>query len=147
MTPSCRPWCLNLSYASSAAYRSVSVNTRSKQGPVAYPHIVELNKAFITPLARGDRLDITKLLKFTTSFIIIDELARGGVPQRYDQSALGSLVEWDPREVTNGLLHLISVTVRSLMVVSRERVMHVDLRRAQHTVRDVRVGKPLPVDR
>ena len=114
---------------------------------MAYPHIVELNKTFITPLARGDRLDITKLLEFTTNFIIIDELARGGVSQRYDQSALGYLVEWNPREVTNGLLHLISVTVRSLMVISRERVMHVDLRRAQHTVRGVRVGKPLPVDR
>lgn len=44
---------------------------------MTYPHIVELNKAFIAPLARGDRLDITKLLEFTTNFIIIDKLARG----------------------------------------------------------------------
>ena len=41
-----------------------------------------------------------------------------------------------------GSLHLISVTVRSLMVVSRERVMYVDLNRAQHMIRGAQELKP-----
>jgi len=110
---------------------------------MAHPHIVELNKTFVTPLARGDRLDVTKLLEFATNFIVIDELAGGGVPQRYDQSTLGSSVGWNTREGTNGVLHLISVTVRSLVVVSRERVMHVDLGKTQHAMRGVRATKSL----
>jgi hypothetical protein len=57
-----------------------------------YPHIVELDKAFITPLARGDGLDITELLEFATNFVIIDELTGSGISQRYNQSALESLV-------------------------------------------------------
>lgn len=75
MTPSCRPWCLNLSYASSAAYRSVSVSVLERVGPMAYPHIVEFNEAFVTPLTRGYRLDITELLEFATNFVVINELA------------------------------------------------------------------------
>ena len=53
-----------------------------------HPHIVELNKAFVTPLTRGDRLDITKLLEFATNFIVIDGLTGSRIPQRDDQSAL-----------------------------------------------------------
>jgi len=44
-----------------------------------YPHIVEFNKAFIAPLTRGDRLDITKLLEFATNFIVVDGLAGSGI--------------------------------------------------------------------
>ena len=39
-------------------------------------------------------------------------------------------------------LHLISVTVRSLMVVSGERVMYVDLERAQDMTKGARELKP-----
>jgi len=116
---------------------------RGKRGTTAYPHVVELNKTFVAPLARGDSLDVAKLLEFATNFIVIDELAGGGVPQRYDQSTLGNSVGWNIKEDINGLLHLISVTIRSLVVVSRERVMHVDLGRAQHTMRGVRAAKYL----
>ena len=35
------------------------------------------------------------------------------------------------------LLYLISVTVWSLVVVSREGIMHIDLRRAQHMTRGI----------
>jgi len=41
---------------------------------MAHPHIVKFNKAFVTPLTRGDGLDITKLLEFATNFIVIDGL-------------------------------------------------------------------------
>jgi hypothetical protein len=57
-----------------------------------YPHIVEFNMAFITPLTSGDRLDITKLLEFVTNFVVIDGLTGSGISQRYNQSALGGLV-------------------------------------------------------
>jgi hypothetical protein len=53
-----------------------------------YPHIIELNKAFITPLTSGDSLDVTKLLEFATSFVVIDRLTGSGISQGYNQSAL-----------------------------------------------------------
>jgi hypothetical protein len=61
---------------------------RAKGGAMNYPRIIELNEAFITPFTSSDGLDITKLLKFATDFIVIDRLTRSGVPQRYNQNAL-----------------------------------------------------------
>jgi hypothetical protein len=50
----------------------------------------------------------------------------------------------------NGALYLIPITVRSLMVVSREGVMYIDLLRAQHMVRCAQegnlTGRPLISD-
>ena len=111
-----------------------------------YSHIVEFNKAFITPLTRSDRLDVAKLLEFATNLIVIDGLTRGGISQRYNQSALGSRswVVW--KGGVSRPPYLISVTVRSLMVVSRERVVHVDLGGGQH-VRGAQVTESLQVDR
>ena len=42
----------------------------------------------------------------------------------------------------SGSLHLISVTIRTLMVVSRERIMHIDLESAQYMMKGARELKP-----
>jgi hypothetical protein len=57
-----------------------------------HPRIIELNEAFVIPLASSDGLDITKLLEFATNFVVIDRLTRSGVPQRHNQNALERLV-------------------------------------------------------
>ena len=49
---------------------------------------------------------------------------------------------WDVREDMSESFHLIPVTVRPLMVISRERVVYVDLKRAQHTIGDAQEPKP-----
>jgi hypothetical protein len=59
---------------------------------MAHPHIVEFNQAFVTPLTTGDGLDITKLLEFTTNFVVIDGLTGSRIPQRDDQGTLKSVV-------------------------------------------------------
>ena len=63
-----------------------------------HPHIVELDEAFITPFARDDRLDITKLLEFATNFVVINRLTRSRIPQGDDQSTLKSLVWYEMQE-------------------------------------------------
>lgn len=41
-------------------------------GAVIYLHIIEFDQAFIVPLARSNRLDVAKLLEFSTNFVVID---------------------------------------------------------------------------
>lgn len=67
------------------------VSFRAGKGVIDYPHIIKFNKTFIAPLAGGDRLDITKLLEFSTNFVVIDRLTGSRISQRHNQSALGSL--------------------------------------------------------
>lgn len=64
------------------------VSFRTNGGTIDYPHIIEFNKAFIAPFTSGDRLDVTKLLKFSTNFVVIDRLTGSRISQRYDQCAL-----------------------------------------------------------
>ena len=65
-------------------YRDFEVGGRTAD----YPHIIELNEAFVIPLANSYGLDIAKLLEFATNFVVIDWLPRSRVPQRYNQSTL-----------------------------------------------------------
>lgn len=67
------------------------VSSRVGRGGVDYPHVIEFDKTLITPLTSGDRLDITKLLEFSTNFVVIDRLTGSRVSQRYNQSALERL--------------------------------------------------------
>lgn len=63
----------------------------SRRAIIDYPHIIEFDKTFIVPLAGANSLDITKLLEFSTNFVVIDRLTGCRVSQRYNQSTLKTL--------------------------------------------------------